>query len=381
MNWPFARARYIEHDREFQQVVEALASEPLLAIDTESNSLYAYRERVCLIQISTRSADFIIDPLRVANVRLLGPLLADPAIEKVFHAAEYDLLCLQRDYDFTVANLFDTMVAARICGHKAIGLDKLLAQYVGVTVNKNHQRDDWGQRPLSDESLLYAQIDTHYLPVLRDQLQAELARLDALTEAQETFAEYAQVGPLNHQFDPDGYWRIGLPADLHRRQMAILRELYLLREAIAQERDTPPFKVFGDKTLVAITQVAPTGTHQLRGVIGMSESQIRRYGRQIIQAVERGWRGPLPLPPPPPSLEPLVAERFNALRAWRKTRAEARGVESDVILTKDALWALAYRAPVQFDDLEGIHGLGPWRRAEYGQDILDVLLPFHHNGK
>ncbi len=381
MDWPFSPAQYIDHDRDFRKLVEALAAEPLIAIDTESNSLYAYRERVCLIQISTRSADYIVDPLRVANVHLLGPLLADPHIEKVFHAAEYDLLCLKRDYDFTVANLFDTMIAARICGHKAIGLDKLLGQYAGVEMNKNHQRDDWGQRPLPDESLLYAQMDTHYLPLLRDHLRAELERHNALVEARETFDEYARVGPLNHQFDPDGYWRIGLPADLHRRQMAILRELYLLREEIAQERDTPPFKVFNDKTLVAIAQAAPGTPHQLRGVFGMSENQIRRYGRQLIQAVERGWRGPLPQPPQQPSMDSLVAERFNALRVWRKTRAEARGVESDVILTRDALWALAYRAPATLDDLHDIPGLGPWRRAEYGQEILDVLRPFHRNGR
>lgn len=382
MDWPFPQAQYIEHDREFRKLVDVLATEPLIAFDTESNSLYAYRERVCLIQISTRTADYIVDPLRVANVRLLAPVLADPTIEKVFHAAEYDLLCLKRDYDFTVTNLFDTMIAARICGHKAIGLDKLLAQYIGIEVNKSHQRDDWGQRPLSDESLLYAQMDTHYLPALRDYLRTELERLDALIEAGETFDEYARVGPLNHQFDPDGYWRIGLPADLQRRQMAILRELYLLREELAQERDTPPFKVLNDKTLIAITQAAPSGLHQLRGIFGMSEGQIRRYGRQLLQAVERGWRAPMPQPPPQPNTDPLAAERFNALRLWRKARAEARGVESDVILTKDALWSLAYRDPMELDDLNGIHGLGPWRLAEYGQEILDVLRPFHRkNGK
>lgn len=381
MDWPFAPARYIEHDREFRKLVDDLAAEPLIAIDTESNSLYAYHERICLIQISTRSADYIVDPLRVANVRQLGPLLADPKIEKVFHAAEYDLICLKRDYDFTVNNLFDTMIAARICGHKAIGLDKMLAQYVGVEMDKSHQRDDWGQRPLSEENLLYAQMDTHYLPMLRDKLRGELEQMHALDEAYESFEEYAHVQISNHQFDPDGYWRVGVAADFSRRQMAILRELYLLRESIAEERDTPPFKVFNDKVLVALTQASPLGLYQLRGIMGMTESQIRRYGRQIVQAVERGRRGALPQPPPQPGVDPLVVERFTALRAWRKTRAEARGVESDVILSKDALWALAYRDPATLDDLDGIRGLGPWRRAEYGQEILDVLRPYHHKGE
>jgi ribonuclease D len=181
---------------------------------------------------------------------------------------------------------------------------------------------------------------------------------------------------LNHQFDPEGYWRIGIPARLSRRQMAVLRELYLLRESIAEERDTPPFKVFTDRVLVALTLAAPAAVHHLKGIIGMTESQIRRYGRQIVQAIEQGRHGPLPHPPPQPSVDPLAVERFAALRAWRKNRADARGVESDVILSKDALWSVAYRSPASLDDLKGIRGLGPWRMAEYGQELLEVLRPF-----
>lgn len=382
MNWPFPPAHYIDHDREFSRLVAALASEPLIAVDTESNSLYAYRERVCLVQISTRSADYIVDPLRVANLHLLGPVLADPAVEKVFHAAEYDLMCLKRDYGFEVNNLFDTMVAARICGHKAIGLDKMLAQYVGVQMDKSHQRDDWGQRPLPDESLLYAQMDTHYLPLLRDQLHSELAKMHALDEARETFEEYSRVSPNGQTFDPEGYWRIGAAVDLNRRQMAILRELYLLRERLAEERDLPPFKVFTDRALVEVARAAPFSVEQLRGLHGMTSSQVRRYGWQLVQAVERGRRKPPPHPPSHRNVDPLVAERFSALRAWRKTRAEARGVESDVILSRDALWTLAQRAPSHLDELREINGLGPWRIGVYGQEILNVLRPFgRHNGR
>ncbi|MBC6937563.1 MAG: ribonuclease D [Chloroflexi bacterium] len=376
MNWPFPPARYIDHDHDFSRLVDELASQPLIAIDTESNSLYAYRERICLIQISTRSADYIVDPLRVANLRLLGPLLADPSIEKVFHAAEYDLMCLKRDYGFSVSGLFDTMVAARICGHKAIGLDKMLSLYVGVTMDKSHQRDDWGQRPLSEESLLYAQMDTHYLPLLRDRLHDELTKIDALEEAHETFVESTRVAAANHQFNPEGYWRIGFNADLNRRQMALLRELYLLREEIAEERDTPPFKVFSDSVLVGLALAAPYALDRLKGIPGMTRAQIERYGRRILQAIERGKRAPLPQPPPRPATNPVVAERYSALRAWRKTRAEARGVESDVILSKDALWLLAQRGPGHLDDLREIDGLGPWRIATYGQEILAVLKPF-----
>ncbi len=377
MNWPFPRAAYIDHDADFHQVAQELATEPLVAIDTESNSLHAYRERVCLIQISTRTADYIIDPLRIADLSPLGPIFANPAIEKVFHAAEYDLMCMRRDYGFRLVNLFDTMVAARITGHKAIGLSKLLAEYCGVEGDKSHQRDDWGQRPLSEEGLLYAQMDTHYLPILRDHLLQKLIDTGRLEEAQETFAESCDVPPANNVFDPDGYWRIGLPADLNRRQMAVLRELYLLRDRIAQERDVPPFKVFSNQVLVAIAEMLPNSSHSLNPIKGMSPQQVRRYGRDLMAAVERGKRATIPKPPPRPAdIPPETIERYTALHEWRKTRAEARGVESDVIISKEALWEVARRNATTPDDLTGIIGLGPVRLAAYGADILTVMRQF-----
>src|SRR5262245_48161254 len=126
----FPPAVYVDHDQDFRVLVNQLSHEPLIAVDTESNSLYAYRERVCLVQLSTRTADYIIDPLLIADMQPLGTLLADPKIEKVFHAAEYDLMCLKREYGFTASNLFDTMVVARIIGHKAVGLNRMLGEYL-----------------------------------------------------------------------------------------------------------------------------------------------------------------------------------------------------------------------------------------------------------
>jgi ribonuclease D len=385
--WPFPRARYIDHDADLHRLVTELAAESLIALDTESNSLYAYQERVCLVQISTRTADYILDPLRIADMSPLGTLLADGRIEKVFHAAEYDLMCLKRDYGFVVNNLFDTMIAARVCGLKHVGLNRLLAEYCGVIADKSHQRDDWGERPLTDDSLLYAQMDTHYLPILRDHLHNKLAEAELTAEAEEIFREAQDVEAANNQFDPDGFWRIAIPNDLTRRQTTILRELYLLRDELARERDCPPFKVFTDHLMVALASAAPNSMNELKQVEhGLSSGQFRRYGHEVLRAVERGKRAPmLHVPPRPPDIAPPVVERFAALRDWRRERAESRGVESDVIISKNALWALAHKAPTSLDDLRDIPGLGPWRLSAYGEDILDVMQRFinssnHSNG-
>jgi ribonuclease D len=374
-NSPLQPAIYIRTDKNLRQLAAALAQEPLIAVDTESNSLYAYRERVCLIQLSTRTADYIIDPLEELDLNPLAPVFENEKIEKVFHAAEYDLMTMKRDFGFRFHNLFDTMVAARICGYKSIGLGTLLAEILGIDVDKSHQRDNWGIRPLPKASLLYAQLDTHYLPQLRHFFYARLTELDRWEEAREAFEELANVVSASaNGFDPEGYWRIALPNHLTRRQAAILREVYLLREDLARQRDVPTFKVFTDKMLTAVAIAAPSTVAELEAVEGFPTSQARRYSKPLLAAVQRGIEGKLPQPPPlEPPADPNVVERYTALREWRKERAALRGVESDVIISKDALWMLAERAPTSLDEMRDVRGIGTWRLQQYGDELLKVI--------
>ncbi|MBN1201035.1 MAG: ribonuclease D [Anaerolineae bacterium] len=368
-------AKYIRHTRDLRHLVDRLKTQPLLAVDTESNSLFAYYEQVCLIQLSTREHDYIIDPLAVDDMSPLGTLLAEPAIEIVFHAAEYDVITLKRDFDYTFSNIFDTMLAARTCGWNALGLGNILADQFGVLANKKYQRADWSQRPLSREQLQYAQMDTHYLPALRDRLLADLEKLERLEEARETFAALPDLPPAECKFDPEGYWRIHQAQKLRPGQMALVRELYLLRDQIARRRDRPPFKVFNDRTLVDLALLSPRRLEDLYSVKSMSSRQVRRYGDEILEAVARGHKAEPPAPPArshPPN--PDVTLRYEALHEWRKQRAVARGVESDVIVTRGTLWALARRCPQRVEELDDIPGLGPWRRAEYGEELIDILV-------
>ncbi len=172
---------------DLQSMVRALERERILAVDTESNSLHAYRERVCLIQFSTAQADYLVDPLALEDLSALSPLFGNPEIEKVFHAAEYDLLCLRRDFGMEVTNLFDTMIAGRILGRNEIGLGSMLEAELGVKLDKRYQRANWGQRPLPEHLIDYARLDTHYLILLRDRLHAELNERGLLPLAQEDF--------------------------------------------------------------------------------------------------------------------------------------------------------------------------------------------------
>jgi ribonuclease D len=311
----------------------------------------------------------------IGDMRPLGKLTKSKHIEIVFHAAEYDIMCMKRDFGFEFNNLFDTMMAARICGIKLVGLGNLLKQYAGVTVDKSHQKDNWGKRPLAAESLQYAQMDTHYLPFLRDELYNELKSMGRLEEATESFEAICDVPASSRKSsDPDGFWKIGMPNMLNVTETLILKELYDLRESISQQENLPSFRVLSNKTLVALSRSAPSTIGDVKLIKGISPRQIRKYGQDIISAVKRGM-SINELPPPPRNEAPdsIIMDRYTALHLWRKERAIARGVESDVIITKQTLWDLAYTAPDKLDDLQNIKGLGPWRLAAYGEDILKVL--------
>lgn len=363
----------IRHGRQLQTLVDQLRGVPLLAVDTESNSLYAYYEQVCLIQLSTRERDYIVDPLALDDLSPLGEVLADPATEIIFHAAEYDVISLKRDFGFRFGRLFDTMMAARICGWEQVGLGAILEAQFGVQAAKHYQRANWSVRPLPAEQLRYAQMDTHYLPALRDILAGELEALGRTDEAQEIFAALAELPPAEYEFDPEGYWRINGVQKLRPSQMAIVRELYLTRDELARRRDQPAFKIFTDRALVELAQLQPRRLGDLDAVRALSGRQARRYGDAIIQAVARGKEARPPQPPRRHPPDQAVLARYDVLRAWRKQRAVERGVESDVILPRETLWVLARQAPQRVEDLDDIPGLGPWRRAEYGEELIALL--------
>lgn len=360
----------------WRECLAKLRQQDQLAIDTESNSLHAYREQVCLIQISIPEQDYIIDPLALTNLDGLGELMADPAVEKIFHAVEYDLLGMKRDFGYTFTNLFDTMLAARILGWKKVGLAAILKQEFGVQADKRYQRANWGRRPLSQEQIAYARQDTLYLIPLRDKLEQKLAAAGRTAEARESFSQIAMTPthpPLC--FNPDSFWQLlNGRYQLAPQQQAVLRELYIFRDQEAQRRNLPLFKVFNNLTLIELAEELPHYLDECQGIYGLAPRVISRYGRKLVNIIKKGLLASPPEPPPQQARPPQsTLDRFDALHNWRKRRASQRGVESDVILSKKALWELASRNPKTIADLDTIKLLGDWQRNEYGQELLSVL--------
>lgn len=358
----------------FATLLETLAGEPRLALDTESDSLYRYFHKVCLIQISTATTDYLLDPLRLTDLQPLGRFLADAAVEKVFHAAENDILLLKRDFGFQFRNVFDTMLAARILGRRSVGLAALLDAHFGVTLDKRVQLTDWGRRPLTRQQLSYARLDSHYLLPLADLLTRELRARHRWREAQEAFAALPDLTYVEKPFDPDGFWRSKAVRDLQGNELAVFRQLYLWRDRQARALDQPPFKVLTDETLGQLSRQRPTRLSDL----SLSPRLVDRFGPALLATIARGRAE---LPPQPPSRrangegrpDPATSARYDRLRAWRARRAAERGVEPDVVLTNETLLLIARACPATLDALAALGALGPWKLEEYGPDLLQVL--------
>jgi ribonuclease D len=275
-----------------EALARALAGEPVIALDTESNSFHVYRERVCLVQISTRGADYVVDPLAV-DLRPLGPILAG-AGAMVLHGADYDVRCLKREYGFELPHLFDTMAAARRLGRPGLGLSALVEQHFGVKLSKDFQRSDWGRRPLTPQQVSYAALDTHFLLPLHDLLARELAERGLGAEAGEEFARIAAVEPRPKVFDREGWRHLRGARDLDAAGRAVLRALWIAREERASALDRPPFKVMPESALLEVARRRPRSEAELLAIPGITPVVARRMGDAALAAVRGATDGAAP---------------------------------------------------------------------------------------
>jgi ribonuclease D len=364
---------FVTTSTELEQMFERLMQTSRVAVDTESNSLYAYEEQVCLLQFSIPGIDYLVDPLALDDLRPLAPFFASSEIEKVFHAADYDLIVLKRDFDFTCGKLFDTMWAGRVLGWRHVGLGSVLEKHFDLHLDKKFQRYNWGKRPLSDKAIAYGRMDTHYLLELRDLQQEALESLGRWQEAQEIFEYLRTTTSIPPERDPkETFWSLKGLHRLNHKEKRVMYGLHLWRERTAERLDRPPFKVMGRKQLLSLAHTRPRDKRGLRAS-GLSHYQIRKYGRELLHLL-RGQPRTLPSQPngePEPSNE--VKDRYESLRSWRRDVARMRGVDSDVILPNATLWELAEDPPADVEALLDVPGIGPWRKENYGPDLIALL--------
>ena len=363
---------WVDDKTNLKHMVDDLSTQSRIAVDTESNSLHAYRERVCLIQFSTDVNDYLVDPLVLEDLSLLSPIFADPKIEKIFHAAEYDLICLSRDFGFEFANLFDTMQAARILGYKSVGLDNMLFEKFSVKVDKRYQKANWGARPLTSEQVNYASMDTHYLISLRNVLEKELREAGRWEFAEDDFSLAQDVDVPKEKQNGSSWKRFSSRKNVSLRELTILSELTKCRDTIAERLDRPSFKVITNNMLLDIAQNVPEKDVDLAG-LGLSQKQIRLWGDEILAATKAGMNAPLVSKQQAERPGDALLKRLDKLKAWRKKEAEEMKVDSDIVLPKKYLNILAEHPPGSKDELKSIMCESPNRFQKFGDQIYLLI--------
>ena len=378
----------IERESDLRALSRELLRETVIAVDTEADSFYHYFDKTCLVQIGTSQGIYLIDPLALggpAELAPLAPVFASKKIRKIFHAAEYDLYVLKRDCSFEFENLFDTMVSAQLLGYPAVGLAALAKRHFGVSLPKDEQRSDWSARPLRENQLVYAAADVTYLVRMAENLEAQLRELGRFEWAEQEFEALMRRKWPVREFDDAGYLRIKGAKALDATSLAVLRELYLMRDARAREVDRPPFKVLGNRTLMEIAQLQPTQQNDLAGIKGVTELILRRLGREILAAVGRGQLAPH---------EPLrkvangrrrmdrrTERRVERLKRWRATRAKELGLDPGVLCPNTGLEAIAWRDPTMREDLAEVPELKRWFVGAFSQEIVDALRDGSENSE
>jgi ribonuclease D len=374
------------HDAEGATILaEDLERSRKIALDCEAAGFHRYSDRLCLIQISTDTRTYVVDPLAFDPSEVLRAPLEDAGVQVVMHGADFDLRLLHRDLGIRLRGLFDTQVAAALLGEPALGLQALLQETLGISLPKKYQRADWAARPLPEEMLEYAADDTRHLMSLADVLSHRLREATRMAWVQEE-CEVLEANALRVPDAPaeDPVTRVKGARDLAPREVTALREALEWRDRIARDRDRAPFRVVGDAPLVEAVLLRPLDRRQLGAIKGFPQGLARQEGDDLLDRLDRvarlhdqdlrpyprsNRRGP---GRPPPEIEAL-AER---LRAARNRRADSLGLDRGTLLSNAVLMAVALENPRDVAALARVDGIRSWQVEAAGADLLNVLRDY-----
>jgi ribonuclease D len=348
-----------------------------IALDTEADSMHSYFHKVCLVQISANGHHMVIDPLAVepGDLRPLWEVVSDPAVPVLMHGADYDIRILDRDYGVRIAGLQDTQIMAQLLGEEKTGLAALLEKELGVLLDKKYQRADWGRRPLHAGQLAYAAADTAHLGELVDRLTARLRELERWTWAVEEFGKLENVHYTPVDPDPLAFERIKGARGLRGVARDRLFSLHQWRDLCARSGDIPPFKILGNKALLAMAEQPPSDLEELGEVEGVGPRAVRRWGRDLLRLIDRPRRAPARVRPPrPPTPDASERRRLKRMLAARDAKAEELGIQAGLLCSRGVAEMVSSRKPVctTVQDLSAA-GVDGWRLEVFGEDLLKAI--------
>ena len=357
---------------ELAEAVEVASHEPQVALDTEGNSFFRYPEQLCLVQLSTPTRVWVVDPLEVDDMSPLSRLLADERVTILAHGADYDVRSLDREWGYHINNLYDTTIAARFAGIERFGLGALAEDLLGIVLPKDKrlQRADWSLRPLSQEALEYAAGDVRHLMALREILDQ---KIDALGRAAWVAEECQRIADVRYVApDPEmAFLSVKGAGVLDPKGLAVFKELVAFRDGEARRRGVPPFRVLPDSALL---HLAAHPKDELVDAPGLNENGIQRYGRGLQEAISTGTGKP-PVYRPKMAVgraTPEEASRLKKLKQWRVQEATRLELDQSLIWSAVNLERLS-RAPDKVDEAMEAPEVRRWQRGEFEASLRACL--------
>jgi ribonuclease D len=373
--------KMINTRKELENFVATIEYEKTVGVDLEADSMYHFKEKVCLIQMAATNVNVVIDPLAVRDLSALKPIFKRDDICKIFHGSDYDVRSLYRDFHITIHNLFDTELASRFLGFPETGLEAVLKKMFGVTLDKKFQRKDWSRRPLPPDMIAYAAKDARYLLPLAKNLKAELDEKNRLGWVHEECAYLSKVRPAAANNQPL-YLNFKGAGKLDSRSLAVLEALLHFRREVARRKDKPLFRIFGNPSLLELAGKKPLNLKQLDRTGALSPRQISMYGREMLKVIQGAMKlatEKLPVYPrkKTPRVSLAVAGRIKALRHWRDKQAQKLAIDPALICTKALMSTIAVQRPLKVSELAAIKEMRIWQKKEFGRDIVKVLEQAH----
>lgn len=360
-----------------EKIVRILEKEKTIAIDLEADSMFHFKEKVCLIQVASKNRSIVIDPLQIKDLSSLRSIFTGHDIQKILHGADYDVRSLYRDFNFEINNLFDTELACRFLGIKETGLETVLKNFFKINLDKKYQRKDWSKRPLPQEMLDYAARDVIYLISLAEILGKELDKKGRLTWVHEECEYLSKVRPTLSNDEPL-FLKFKGAGRLNPRSLAVLESLLQFRKKAAEKKDKPLFKIIGNNDLMKITLAKPVTLRLLIETKALSNRQISMYGNALVETINKAIKIPedkLPIYPykKAPALSHRVPKRLKKLKKWRNKKAKELEVDPAIICNNALINSIAVKNPLNVDRLETIKDMKTWQKREFGKEMVAVL--------
>ncbi len=373
---PLLRYTVIEHNQQLAELCAGLTSETALALDLEADSMHHYREKVCLLQLSNRRENWLIDPLQVTDLTPLGTLLAQPGLLTVLHGGDYDIRSLHRDFGIVVQQMFDTMVAAQFTGATEFGLAALLREHFSIELDKRFQKADWSKRPLTPEMANYAAHDTAHLLELADQLKTRLGQLGRTAWVAEECA--LLVGNrVTEKGNGPLFLNCKGAGKLRPRNLAVLEALLQFRDQQAREVDRPAFKIIPAEALLKIAEIIPASVRDMNGITGLTPRLLGKYGEQLLESIRQGLavaETNLPrFPRGKGEPNPGIKARIARLKQWREGISSRMELASGLLAPNWLLERIAEQQPGTLEQLGTIPGIRHWQVGLWGAEMIETL--------